>query len=65
MSAASAPRGAHATTRSCALAAMGVVSALGSGRAETWPRLLAADQSGFRRRDDLVPGRSLLVACVT
>jgi 3-oxoacyl-[acyl-carrier-protein] synthase-1 len=44
---------------------MGVVSALGSGRAETWPRLLAADQSGFRRRDDLVPRHSLLVASVT
>jgi len=44
------------------LAALGIETAIGSGPAETWPRLLAGDRSGFVRRDDLVPGRSLLVA---
>ena len=41
---------------------MGMLNALGRGPDEIWPRLLAGDQSHFRTRDDLVPGRSLLVA---
>jgi 3-oxoacyl-[acyl-carrier-protein] synthase-1 len=48
--------------RSCALAALGMVNALGRCAEEIWPRLLAGDQSHFRVRDDLVPGRSLIVA---
>jgi 3-oxoacyl-[acyl-carrier-protein] synthase-1 len=44
---------------------MGMVNALGAGREEIWPRLLAGDQSGFQVRDDLVPGRSLLLGEVT
>ncbi len=48
----------------CSLAAMGMVNALGRGPEEIWPRLLAGDQSRFRVRTDLVPGRSLVVADV-
>jgi 3-oxoacyl-[acyl-carrier-protein] synthase-1 len=48
--------------RSCALAALGMVNALGRSPEEIWPRLLAGDQSHFRARDDLVPGRRLIVA---
>lgn len=48
----------------CALAAMGMVNALGGGAEEIWPRLLSGDQSGLLRRDDMVPGRSLLVGAV-
>ena len=48
----------------CALSAMGMVNALGRDSEEIWPRLLAGDQSHFRARDDLVPGRSLIVAQV-
>ncbi|MCZ6465238.1 MAG: beta-ketoacyl-ACP synthase, partial [Proteobacteria bacterium] len=40
---------------------MGMINALGSGSEEIAPRLLAGDQSGFRERDDLVPGRTLLL----
>ena len=43
----------------CRLAALGVVSALGSGPAETWRGLAAGDQSHFTRRSDLAPGREL------
>lgn len=50
--------------RSCALVALGMVNALGRSPEEIWPRLLAGDQSRFRARDDLVPGRSLIVADV-
>lgn len=46
---------------SCALRAVGVVSALGAGVEATWPRLVAGDQSRLTVRDDLVPGRPLLV----
>lgn len=42
----------------CALAALGMVNALGSSLDEIWPRLVAGDQSRFRQRDDLVPGES-------
>jgi len=49
----------------CSLAALGLVNALGRTPDEIWPRLLAADQSHFRRRSDLVPDRELLVAEVT
>jgi 3-oxoacyl-[acyl-carrier-protein] synthase-1 len=48
--------------RSCSLVALGMVNALGRSAEEIWPRLLAGDQSHFRVRDDLVPGRSLIVA---
>jgi 3-oxoacyl-[acyl-carrier-protein] synthase-1 len=46
---------------SCAVRAVGVVSALGAGLEDTWPRLVAGDQSRLTVRDDLVPGRPLLV----
>jgi 3-oxoacyl-[acyl-carrier-protein] synthase-1 len=39
-----------------------MVNALGRSLEAIWPRLLAGDQSHFRVRDDLVPGRSLIVA---
>jgi len=55
-------RGGMRTRKPCSLAAMGSVNALGRGSDEIWPRLMAADQSHFRRRDDLVPERDLLVA---
>jgi 3-oxoacyl-[acyl-carrier-protein] synthase-1 len=48
----------------CSLAALGVVSCLGSGPAETWRRLAAADDTRLSVRDDLAPGRSLLVGAV-
>ncbi len=48
----------------CSLAALGVVSCLGSGAAETWRRLAAGDASCLALRDDLAPGRSLLVGAV-
>jgi 3-oxoacyl-[acyl-carrier-protein] synthase-1 len=48
----------------CSLAALGIVSCLGSGAAETWRRLAAGDASRFTLRDDLAPGRSLLVGAV-
>lgn len=50
---------------SCSLDALGIVNALGCGVEEIWPRLLAGDQSHFRAREDLVPGRKLVVAEVT
>ncbi|MCP4004222.1 MAG: beta-ketoacyl-ACP synthase [bacterium] len=40
----------------CALSALGMVSALGSTLDETWRRLIAGDQSGFRERGNLVGG---------
>jgi 3-oxoacyl-[acyl-carrier-protein] synthase-1 len=49
----------------CRLAALGLLTALGRGPEEIWPRLLAGDQSRLRVRGDLVPGRSLLVGEVT
>jgi 3-oxoacyl-[acyl-carrier-protein] synthase-1 len=39
----------------CVLAELGVVSALGASQDETWPRLVAGDQSCLVRRDDLSP----------
>jgi len=48
--------------RSCSLAALGIVNALGRSAEQIWPRLLAGDQSHLQVRDDLVPGRSLIVA---
>lgn len=42
----------------CRLAALGMHHALGSRLDEIWPRLLAGDQEGFVRRDDLVPGEA-------
>jgi 3-oxoacyl-[acyl-carrier-protein] synthase-1 len=46
----------HATP--CALVDLGLVSALGNTLDETWPRLIAGDQSRFTQRDDLIPGES-------
>ncbi|MDH3518987.1 MAG: beta-ketoacyl-ACP synthase [Myxococcales bacterium] len=43
------------------LAALGMVNALGRDTGEIWRRLLAADQSHFRLRDDLVPERRLWI----
>ena len=48
----------------CALTALGVVSCLGAGTDETWRGLAAGSPSHLRRRDDLAPGRSLLVGAV-
>ena len=45
----------------CAIVAVGITTALGTGVEATWARLLARDQSRLTVRDDLVPGRSLLV----
>jgi 3-oxoacyl-[acyl-carrier-protein] synthase-1 len=45
----------------CAIVAVGITTALGTGVDATWARLLAGDQSRLTVRDDLVPGRSLLV----
>jgi 3-oxoacyl-[acyl-carrier-protein] synthase-1 len=45
----------------CALAGLGIINALGRGRDEIWPRLLAGDTSGISAHDDLVPGRRLLL----
>jgi 3-oxoacyl-[acyl-carrier-protein] synthase-1 len=45
----------------CRLAALGIVNALGAGADEVWPRLLAGEPSRLRVREDLVPGRRLLV----
>lgn len=50
--------------RPARLRALGIETALGSGPDATWCGLLARDVSGFSRRDDLVPGRRLLVADV-
>lgn len=46
---------------SCALRTVGIISALGHGVEETWPRLVAADQSLLTVREDLVPGRPMIV----
>ena len=43
----------------CRLAALGMVNALGASADEVTPRLLAGDQSGMIRRDDVVPERTL------
>ncbi len=39
----------------CTLAEFGIVTALGASQEETWPRLIAGDQSRFVQRDDLSP----------
>ncbi len=51
--------------RHCALRALGLVTALGHGADETWSRLATADQSRLTVRDDLVPGRRLIVGGVS
>jgi 3-oxoacyl-[acyl-carrier-protein] synthase-1 len=48
----------------CAITAVGIATALGTTVNETWPRLMSGDQSRLTVRDDLVPGRRLLVAQV-
>jgi 3-oxoacyl-[acyl-carrier-protein] synthase I len=48
----------------CRLAALGVVSCLGSGPAETSGRLVAGDASRLSLREDLAPGRALWVGAV-
>lgn len=58
-------RGTPVTPRPpCQLAALGIVNALGAGADAVWPRLLAGEPSALRQRDDLVPGRPLLVGAV-
>lgn len=48
----------------CRLAALGIVTSLGAGADETWPRLVAGDVAGLSQREDLVPGRKLWVGDV-
>jgi 3-oxoacyl-[acyl-carrier-protein] synthase-1 len=48
----------------CSLTALGVVSALGAGVAETWRGLEAGSAAHLRLREDLAPGRSLRVGAV-
>lgn len=50
--------------RPCAVEAVGLATALGTGVEDTWRRLLAGDQSRLTRRDDLVPGKQVLVGQV-
>jgi 3-oxoacyl-[acyl-carrier-protein] synthase-1 len=45
----------------CRLRALGMVSPLGSRHGQIWPRLVGGDQSRLRFRDDIVPGRRLLL----
>jgi 3-oxoacyl-[acyl-carrier-protein] synthase-1 len=49
----------------CAIAAVGLVTALGNGVPATWPRLIGGDGSHLSVRDDLTPNRPLLVGAVT
>jgi 3-oxoacyl-[acyl-carrier-protein] synthase-1 len=49
----------------CALAELGVVTALGASQGETWPRLIAGDQSRFVQRDDLSPAVARRFGAVT
>lgn len=49
----------------CSLPALAMVNALGRELDEIWPRLIRGDQAGFRAREDLVPGRKLVVAEVS
>lgn len=51
--------------RFCSLAALGQVSALGRGNAESTQRLFAARQGELALRDDLVPQRRLRFAAVS
>jgi 3-oxoacyl-[acyl-carrier-protein] synthase-1 len=48
----------------CALEALGVVNALGSGWRDVLPRLIDGDTTRLVRRSDLAPGRELLVGAV-
>ncbi len=48
----------------CALAGLGIINALGRSANDIWPRLVAGDTSGISARDDLVPGRRLLLGQV-
>jgi len=45
----------------CSLVALGIVNALGRDADEIWARLLDADQSHFRVREDLFPEHRLLI----
>lgn len=54
-----------APRRACALQRVGVVSALGVGRDETWGRLITGEQNHFIQREDLVPGKKGLYGAVT
>jgi len=51
--------------RYCALRALGLVTALGQGADDTWTRLTTGDQSRLSVREDLVPGRRLVVGEVS
>lgn len=48
----------------CSIRAVGVATALGVGVDDTWPRLVAGDQSRLTACDSLVPGRRLLTGRV-
>ncbi|HYC57304.1 MAG TPA: beta-ketoacyl-ACP synthase [Candidatus Binatia bacterium] len=52
------------TTQPCRLAALGMISALGNGPTETWPRLIGGDTSRLVRRSDLVPDQELILGMV-
>ncbi len=56
---------ADPTSPGCAIAAVGIITALGGGVEETWSRLVAGDQSRLTSRFNLVPGRCLRVGAVT
>ena len=49
----------------CRLRALGLVTSLGASHDEVWDRLLAADRSSVRPRDDLIPGQTRLFGSVT
>ena len=50
--------------RPCSLSALGLVSCLGAGAAQTWRRLAAGDASRLSERGDLAPDKTLLVGAV-
>ena len=49
----------------CRLAALGVVNALGADAESVWRGLVAGEPSRLSWRDELIPGRRLLVGAVT
>ncbi|RDJ25224.1 beta-ketoacyl-ACP synthase [Bosea caraganae] len=48
-------------TEHLSLSAMGLVTPIGTGKAETAENLFKGSQAGFRTRGDLIPGRQALV----
>lgn len=55
----------HGRSTPCSLRALGMLTALGRGSDEIWPRLVAGEPAHLTVRDDLVPGRPLVVGAVT